>query len=328
MPKIKNIPILGKILAIVGFLGVFVVSVVVFSSSEMSLIDQGYSTSYEHEVSSAIAITRANRRLVGTRAAIAELLIADTDEGNAKALSKLDAAKKGFSEYLAKAVETDPSQTAKIGDLTRKVADVVDVKCALSIELGAKANDPKAILASQQEFLKNCSPAFDPIEKELSDFSNATYTSSDARVVSLKDKTRQTIMTTYVAVGLGLLVALLCSVFAVSRYITSPLRKLAGNMERLARKDFDVVLESTENHDEIGLMARAVAVFKMQGEQLILADKEAEKNRLLTDEERAAVAARRAATAAKQEEVVTNLGDGLLQLAEGNLTFRFDAPLP
>jgi methyl-accepting chemotaxis protein len=76
----------------------------------------------------------------------------------------------------------------------------------------------------------------------------------------------------------GLAALLLLTVFAVGvvlfslrmirRMITAPLLALHGQMERLAKGDTSFAIEGTERGDEIGMMARAVQVFRQNAQRL------------------------------------------------------------
>ena len=80
----------------------------------------------------------------------------------------------------------------------------------------------------------------------------------------------------WVLLGVGIGVASTV-VYLTNRSIVPPILKMVGAMEQLAGGDHSVEVPATDKKDEIGLMARAVLIFK---ENMIkakeLADKEAE----------------------------------------------------
>jgi len=88
----------------------------------------------------------------------------------------------------------------------------------------------------------------------------------------------------------------------------------------------DIVLADADRKDELGDMARALAVLRDATVAKQRLEREAEENRALTEEERR----QRAEQAAEQERqmrfAVSELGAGLQQLAEGNMTFRLASP--
>ncbi|WP_137150700.1 methyl-accepting chemotaxis protein [Devosia sp. FKR38] len=70
----------------------------------------------------------------------------------------------------------------------------------------------------------------------------------------------------------------------IARSISQPVSKLTANMQRLAKNEFDIVLEGENRTDEIGNMVRAVAVFREQGLKVSQMT-EAEAARIIADEQ-------------------------------------------
>ena len=88
----------------------------------------------------------------------------------------------------------------------------------------------------------------------------AQQKSSDAATALVASRTR----TRHFIIWVGLtavLVGLACS-WRIGRSITRPLEDLAGAMKRLAAGDTSARPAATDSHDEIGAMARTVAVFR------------------------------------------------------------------
>jgi len=120
----------------------------------------------------------------------------------------------------------------------------------------------------------------------------------------------------------GLLLAAVIA-FVSARLIATPIRKLTDGMRELAAGNFDVVLPGVGRKDEIGGIAGAVDEFKMRLEEKMRleAEKEAEEQRR-QQAQREEQARREAEQARIVAEVVAELGQGLENLAKGNLTYR------
>ena len=97
--------------------------------------------------------------------------------------------------------------------------------------------------------------------------------------------------------------------------ITRPLDRLREGMVGLAEGDKGVEIEGQARGDEVGAMARAVQVFKANALKLEEAEREAERARAMTDEERDRSEAIRAEATARQAEVVEALTVGLARLS-------------
>ena len=119
----------------------------------------------------------------------------------------------------------------------------------------------------------------------------------------------------------------------LSRRASAMLASLSGTMGRLAGGDLKVEIAHQDRPDEIGAMARSLVVFRdaalakgeMEADKLRV-EAQASTSREAADDERRRNEAERAELARTQEGVVQALGEGLERLAEGDLTFRIDAP--
>ena len=88
--------------------------------------------------------------------------------------------------------------------------------------------------------------------------------------------------TIFLLVGATTIVTALVSIF-LARGIAAPIVQLTGAMERISNHDFSGTLSGTERSDEIGHMARAVAVVRDEAKKL--AWMETEQKRLMSDME-------------------------------------------
>jgi methyl-accepting chemotaxis protein len=100
-----------------------------------------------------------------------------------------------------------------------------------------------------------------------------------------------------------------------------PLQELTGRMGLLAAGDLAVDVPSTARRDEIGEIARAVAVFKANGLERIRMEREAREQQAAAD---AALAAKDQAFLAEQQRVMQAMASALSDLAAGDLTVRAD----
>ncbi|MBW8813280.1 MAG: methyl-accepting chemotaxis protein [Caulobacterales bacterium] len=105
------------------------------------------------------------------------------------------------------------------------------------------------------------------------------------------------------------------------RKIAAPLADLAGRMGRLAGGELEIDVTGQERRDEVGLMARAVQTFKVNGLEVRRLTADAEAQRQAQEEDRRRNEEARTRTAQEQAQVVQALAAGLGKLSEGDLTF-------
>ena len=128
--------------------------------------------------------------------------------------------------------------------------------------------------------------------------------------------------------GLAILAGLLL-IFAthvVIRQVTRPLLAMAETMKRLAAGDNGVAIPGADRHDELGQMAKAVAVFKDNALAKLKAEAEAIEAKVRAEEAR--LAASEAAVVREQAFVVDAFGHAMGRLAVGDLTCRVNDDLP
>ncbi len=127
----------------------------------------------------------------------------------------------------------------------------------------------------------------------------------------------------------GAMVAFILALLLLAqRRVVSAITAMAGAMKRLAAGDIDADIPYAERSDEIGALAQAMAVFRDTAienrSNRAAAEAQALKQRMAEDGQRAEAEARAKADAA----VVAVLGEGLEELARGNLSYRIMARLP
>lgn len=132
-------------------------------------------------------------------------------------------------------------------------------------------------------------------------------------------------VTGILVIAVGLISAALIGLL---RKVVTPLTELSDAMTSLSHGRLDTAIGSLDRHDEIGLMARSVQVFKDNALQLRSAEAKAAQLLKDTERQRSETERERAELAAQQAAVVTAIGQGLEHLSAGQLSFRIKAPFP
>jgi len=114
---------------------------------------------------------------------------------------------------------------------------------------------------------------------------------------------------------------MLLGVYGARRWLANPVRDLSATMGRLANGNFSARIANADRRDEIGEMARAVEVFKSNGQRAIMLEQEAESVRGRGEAERARNAEIEKQRAAEMDQATRSLGKGLTHLAKSDLSF-------
>jgi methyl-accepting chemotaxis protein len=323
---LKNIPITGKIMLFLGVFGFFVFGVAVYATDQISRISGSYRALMNGNDSAALSLARGNRAFQQARAGIGELAISDTEAGNLAAKQSIDTSTLAFSGFLDHAARVAPAFAGPIETLKAHGLDLLDNRCGKTIAMSMAAVAPPAILTSQQEFLVNCQPYFaavtDAVAVELDRI--AADTQHDEK--ALGRLTRRTIAATFAGIGGGLLVVGIAVFFGVRRWIILPLRGQLDTMAHLSGGDYDSEVSGAERRDEVGAIARSVAVFRENGREKIRLEAEAAAQHAHAETDRAQQEAQRAAAARQVDFVVEALATGLERLSGGDLLFRLGTP--
>ena len=104
--------------------------------------------------------------------------------------------------------------------------------------------------------------------------------------------------------------------------VVRPLTAINSTMAKLASGDTSLTIPGFGRKDEVGEMASALEVFRKAAVAKIELEREAEKQRGLTEEDRQRIAAADHAKAQAMAQATKGLGEGLKHLSDGDLTFQ------
>ncbi len=129
----------------------------------------------------------------------------------------------------------------------------------------------------------------------------------------------------YAVAGIGLTFALAVLAATVVFLIVKPLSRITSSMQALAGGDLEVQVVGADRKDEVGTLAKSLAVFKANRLLAITLEAEAASARVDIEVERARVEAERAQEAAEDQLAFSALAEGLAALSNGNLTHQVTA---
>ncbi|MGJ8572152.1 MAG: methyl-accepting chemotaxis protein [Hoeflea sp.] len=150
------------------------------------------------------------------------------------------------------------------------------------------------------------------------DFTNSQQRGAEA----VKDRASGiTLSAALVGGAFGLIAA-----FMLITALKGPIRRLVRAMGDVASGDLDVDITDNARADEIGEMARALDVFKMNAIDKIRIEGESEKEREMASSAREQSDTEKAEADAQVRFAVQQLGAGLRDLSQGNLVSTIDTP--
>ena len=133
------------------------------------------------------------------------------------------------------------------------------------------------------------------------------------------------LMASAIGVGVASLVIGGTLGFFITRSIRRPLARLGDAMARLAEGDLEAEIPGLGQRNELGDMARRVEMFKTAAVEKLRVETEAGVERRRSEAERASASERIAGAAEVRAEAMRVIGQGLHDLASGDLTVRLSA---
>lgn len=323
--NVKNVSIIGKFLIIMACFGLFSLSMAFYSGHKISDIDDAYSGLLKEEDTAALYLARSSSALQALRASMGELLMSRSAELNARSENDIKAAEASFIEYMDKVTAAIPHRT-DIAELKAEGLQVMKGTCGPTIAAARSATSEEDVAASQQLFLSQCQPAFAAIAPKFIAMTTVMVDVAAKESDELTVQTNTTVTTTLAAVILGLITVLIAGFVAIRSWLVRPIQQMSGTMVVLANGDLSAHVDGTERRDELGVMAKAVQVFKDNGLRTRALEEEAAAARSASETERLRVAELERQRAKEMAQATSGLATGLKHLSSGDLTFRLQEP--
>jgi methyl-accepting chemotaxis protein len=255
----------GAMMALIGMLGVF--SVYSSKATGRSVGDLVRMKNDE------VLDQRVERLLYQARYQLWSYLATGNPADYAKAQDAFRLVDQRLAELSAKTL--DAGRHATLDELARRIAAYRQVAEKFQAVKGRNANldTPEA-----GDLIAQAGAATGQID-ELAEALSGAFEKAAADKVEVT--TRDIDRTVMIALVLGLTSLLLGSVLAliISRSISAPVKAMTDSMDRMAGGDLDVAIPAMANRDEIGAMAKAMAVFRdgLRRARELAAQQEAER---------------------------------------------------
>ncbi|PIB92190.1 methyl-accepting chemotaxis protein [Caulobacter sp. FWC2] len=240
----------------------------------------------------------------------------------AAASKELDKVYGEGKESLDKIAAADPTTADYTAGMKAKL-DAAYLDARSAADLALKNDDAGAVSG-----LTRVDPAIDAMAKEGKAWGDV-YNKQTAVMVETAGKSAAAGSWLTLLFGLGAAACgMLFALWIGSSKISRPLRSLSRGMTDLADGSLDVEVVGAGRKDEVGLMARAVQVFKDNA--VALRSSEAEQARIsaASDSERARSEAVSSAAAKDQAFAMERLANALSRLSGGDLTVRLTDAFP
>ena len=326
MRFLDNLKISVKILSVIGLLSAVTALIVILGALSLHSVDKTYSQIAGKDDPAILAMARAARsaNIIGYAAyrAIAYPGASAEAQTSAKSVqSNYDNA----LNFLAEAEALKPEQK-DIFDGYRAQMKAINNCTGPVVQLGLADQGDNATKG-----MVKCDELIFAFTSATSKFNNVEIEKAQKATAEASANAFSTVISTSAISIIGLALCGALGLWMAIVKITRPLVRLGDNMKLLTEGDLTTEIAGQERGDEIGLMAKAVQVFKDNALALKAAEAKsaeqqhaADEQRRAADEERRRNEAARAEAAAQVARVVEALGAGLERMAKGDLSYRLN----
>jgi len=321
--KLDDLKISSKVLLPAAVLAVATVACAGLGVWQQKRADAATEVLVKHRSPAEVQSARFLRRISMMGYAAHRTVTYDGASEQAAAASKeLDKVYGEGKESLDKIAAADPKTAEYTAGMKAKLDEAYG-HARSAADLGLKNDD-----AGASGGLARVDPAIDAMAKEGKAWGDA-YNKETAAMVAEASKSAAegswlTLLFGLGAAGCGMGFSLYIGSYKISR----PVRALSRSMTDLADGQLNVDVVGAGRKDEVGLMARAVQVFKDNA--VALRSSEAEQARISAASERERVRNEEVSSAAAREQafVMERLAGALSRLSNGDLTVRIDDAFP
>uniref|UniRef100_Q07NT6 Methyl-accepting chemotaxis sensory transducer n=1 Tax=Rhodopseudomonas palustris (strain BisA53) TaxID=316055 RepID=Q07NT6_RHOP5 len=261
MSWLGNFKIVFKIGLIVASLAVQMAGQIWFASLRMENIDASYSDVVRRLDKYAVVNVRAASNAEAYVSNAFQTAAEPTAQGRAKYLALVAENRTTYETNMADVLKNLPEKASALEPVIAQFKSAF-ATCDPAIQFAATAasaeDNSKAAGRLKQECVPLIQNAIAAQRQLTDDVSKASAQAAD----QLTAETRSTIWTTYVTLGIGLLLNLAFAMWIGIAGLSHPIDRLKAVMQAFANNDLSADVPGKEARDEIGDMARTVEVFK------------------------------------------------------------------
>ncbi|MFF0952200.1 methyl-accepting chemotaxis protein [Rhizobium leguminosarum] len=260
MLSLSSLKIGTKLLALIAMTVAIGTGVGIYEATSLRSINRNYSAVLDIDVNGALKVGE----IAGNSETIGRLLyrmILEQDE-TAKRKSEQELGQT-FTEAASSIEKAGEYYPDRKGDLDAIKSDLDALRAAAQpvLEATLAGDNATATKLATDSF----SPARTKVDRDVDQFYDWANANLAQKNEAATAETNAVITMSYIALGVGAILALSLGILISTTQVVRPVRRLTGAMASLADIDLAVDVPFTDSRDEIGEMARAVEVFKQNG---------------------------------------------------------------
>ena len=285
MPNLKSLhfPVAAKAVLLIAALGLLSIAANWFCLERLDEFDRLNATLTRHLAPARLALAEAKAASESFGVAVYKDYSASDPDQAKESVEEMEGQYNAARRALNNVLAAYPAA----GDDVRRIFDKLELAHGIAADIGRSV---KSGQTQQAERLVNFKfdPARDDVTGHMDRLINILGAKARTTEVEVAAHSAATYRTTIAIVGGGTAAALLGAFLLTQLFITLPLQRMARAMSLMAGGDLAVPVNGARRRDEIGAMARAVAVFRNNAMELRDAERARADERARAEAEKSA----------------------------------------
>ena len=216
----------------------------------------------------AIASSESANRLLTSYGRTAYMLATEfTATGNQGKLTELESVEQEVNTIWAHVLQALPEYKEQISPVTLAVKDSID-QCEGSVFEAAKTANSDEVLKASLRLKSECDPGLSKAIAMSIKLSSYLVDKAARNADELSKKASEATVFAVVNSLIGLSLMVILGIFFAVKEISQPLTRLSKVMESFAKKDFTVEVPGLHRLDELGALAQAAEVLRIEATEM------------------------------------------------------------
>lgn len=320
MSFVKNARIRTKVLMLIVPLCVVGLGATAFMAVRYKAADHDYSNFITNDMATSLELVELQRDLSSLAYGASQTLIYDKGtSAQEKAMGLYNEKKTSLQDRFVRLKERIPEKAKELGAFFSRAGAIL-ATTDLAIQYRADGDSTASTMLAEAD------TQIMRLSKDVTALSNLHQQQLLAKNRALNDEANSTITSSLVGSAIAFAIGILAAVLVATKGITAPIIRLREKMLLLADGDTNDPVAGQDRKDELGTMAQAVEIFRMNAIERVRLEQEAEHARETAQRDHLKRENSKAADSAELQSAVRSLETALQHLANGNLTYRIESP--
>ncbi|MBN7769742.1 response regulator [Marinobacter daepoensis] len=252
----QNLSITLQCVLLVSLMGVLALSLTALSQYTLNSVDRNYRNLLNQDARNAILISQASMQISESGLLAYSVLTEQTEAAMENTRSRLKQAQMQLAETISRLTPIE-GQQAQISEISRQQHSLF-VLANQIVDAAIRWRGDKALDVLHKEF----TPQLTALQVNMSTLRDSTVNRYQNSARSLSNTTEESLSTTTLFSTLLLLSGIALAAYFSTTRIARPISQLTQVMSRLTQHRYNDPINYLNRQDEVGLMARALQVFK------------------------------------------------------------------